>query len=36
MKWFIDSMVGWWVLLLVVSWCAAAVVYELWLRGNIV
>jgi hypothetical protein len=36
MKWFIDSMVGYWVLLLGVSLCAAAVIYEFWLKGNIV
>jgi hypothetical protein len=36
MRWFIDSMVGWWILLLVVSLCAAAIIYEVWLRGNIV
>lgn len=36
MRWFIDSMVGWWILLLVVSLSAAAIIYEVWLKGNIV
>jgi hypothetical protein len=35
MRWFIDSMVGYWILLLAISLGAAAVVYEVWLRGNI-
>ena len=35
MRWFIDSMVGYWILLLAISLSAAAVVYEVWLRGNI-
>ena len=32
MKWFIDSMIGYWVLLLAISLGIAAVIYELWLR----
>jgi hypothetical protein len=35
MRWFIDSMIGYWILLLAISLGAAAVVYEVWLRGNI-
>lgn len=35
MRWFIDSMAGYWVLLLAISLGAAAVVYEVWLRGHI-
>jgi hypothetical protein len=35
MKWFIDSMLGYWVLLLVVSLCAAAFIYEMWLKGTL-
>jgi hypothetical protein len=35
MKWFIDSMIGYWILLLAISLGAAAAVYEIWLRGNI-
>ena len=35
MRWFIDSMMGYWILLLAISLGAAAVVYEVWLRGNI-
>ncbi len=32
MRWFIDSMIGYWVLLLVVSLVAAALIYVLWLK----
>jgi hypothetical protein len=35
MKWFIDSMLGYWILLLVVSLCAAAFIYEIWLKGTL-
>ena len=35
MRWFIDSMIGYWILLLAISLGAAAVVYEVWLRGVI-
>ncbi len=34
MKWFINSMLGYWVLLLVISLGSAAAIYELWLRGR--
>lgn len=32
MKWFIDSMLGYWILLLVISMGAAAAFYVLWLK----
>lgn len=35
MKWFINSMLGFWILLLVVSLGAAAIVYEIWLKGHV-
>ncbi len=35
MKWLIDSMLGYWLLLLVVSLGAAAGIYEIWLKGRI-
>jgi len=35
MRWFIHSMVGYWVLLLAISLGVAAAIYEIWLRGNI-
>ncbi len=35
MRWFIDSMIGYWILLLAISLGVAAVIYEVWLRGNI-
>ena len=34
MKWFINSMLGFWILLLTVSLGAAAGIYELWLKGR--
>jgi hypothetical protein len=34
-RWFIDSMLGYWVLLLTISLAAAAAVYELWLKGRV-
>jgi len=34
MKWFINSMLGYWILLLSISMGAAAVIYEFWLKGN--
>lgn len=34
MKWFINSMFGYWILLLVISLGAAAVIYEIWLKGR--
>lgn len=35
MKWFVNSMLGYWVLLLSISLAASAVIYEIWLKGNI-
>jgi hypothetical protein len=35
MRWFIDFMIGYWVLLLTFSLGVAAVIYEVWLRGNL-
>jgi hypothetical protein len=35
MKWFINSMLGFWILLLAVSLGAAAIVYEVWLKGQV-
>ena len=35
MKWFIDSMVGYWILLLAISLGVAAMIYEVWLRDAI-
>jgi hypothetical protein len=35
MRWFIDTMLGYWVLLLAISLGCAALVYEVWLKGNI-
>lgn len=35
MRWFINSMLGYWVLLLAFSLGTAAVIYEIWLKGNI-
>jgi hypothetical protein len=34
MKWFYDTMLGYWVLLLAISMGSAAVVYEVWLKGR--
>jgi hypothetical protein len=34
LSWFIDSMVGYWVLLLAISLGAAAGIYEIWLKGR--
>jgi hypothetical protein len=34
-KWFINSMFGYWILLLLVSLGSAAVIYEVWLKGRI-
>ena len=33
-RWFVDSMLGYWILLLAVSLGAAAVIYELWLKSR--
>jgi hypothetical protein len=35
MKWFVDSMMGYWILLLLVSLGSAAAIYEVWLKGKI-
>jgi hypothetical protein len=35
MKWFVNSMFGYWILLLIVSLGSAAAIYEIWLRGRI-
>ena len=32
MKWFINSMIGWWLLLLAISLGISAVAYELFLK----
>ena len=32
MRWFIDTMVGWWVLLLAVSLGLSAICYEVFLK----
>jgi hypothetical protein len=32
MRWFIDSMIGYWVLLLAISLGVSAVIYEAYLR----
>jgi hypothetical protein len=35
MRWFIDTMLGYWILLLTISLGCAALVYEVWLKGHI-
>jgi len=35
MKWMINSMWGYWIILLVISLGSAAGIYEIWLKGNI-
>jgi hypothetical protein len=35
MKWFINSMLGYWILLLTISLGSAAVIYEVWLKGKV-
>ena len=35
LRWFIDSMVGYWILLLAISLGAAAAIYEIWFKGRI-
>ena len=35
MKWFVNSMLGYWILLLLFSLGAAALIYEVWLRGHV-
>lgn len=32
MKALVDSMLGYWILLLTISLCAAALIYQVWLR----
>ena len=34
MKWFVNSMFGYWILLLIISLGSAAAIYEIWLRGS--
>ncbi len=34
LRWCVNSMVGYWFLLLVLSLGAAALIYEVWLRGR--
>ncbi len=34
MKWFVNSMLGYWVLLLCISLGATAAIYEVWLKGR--
>jgi len=35
MKWFINSMIGYWILLLTISLGIAAAIYEFWLKGTV-
>ncbi len=35
LRWFVDSMLGYWVLLLIISLGSAAVIYEIWLKGRV-
>jgi hypothetical protein len=34
LRWFVDSMLGYWVLLLGISLGTAAVIYEIYLKGR--
>jgi hypothetical protein len=34
LRWFVDSMLGYWVLLLTISLGTAAVIYEVYLKGR--
>ncbi len=34
LRWFFDSMLGYWVLLLSVSLGAAVAIYEIWFKGK--
>lgn len=34
LRWFVDSMLGYWVLLLAISLGTAAVIYEVYLKGR--
>ncbi|HEX7668097.1 MAG TPA: hypothetical protein VF395_00870 [Polyangiaceae bacterium] len=33
-RWFVDSMLGYWILLLTISLGTAAVIYEVYLKGR--
>jgi len=35
MRWFIDSMWGYWLFLLTISLSLAAVIYFVWLKGSL-
>jgi hypothetical protein len=35
MRWFIDSMLGYWILVLAVSLGTAAVIYQIWLKDSL-
>ncbi len=35
MKWLYNSMIGYWISLLTISLVIAAVIYEVWLKGNL-
>jgi len=34
MKWFVNSMLGYWILLLIISLGSATVIYEIWLKNR--
>jgi hypothetical protein len=34
MKWFVNSMLGYWILLLAISMGTAAGIYEIWLKNQ--
>ncbi|OPZ66767.1 MAG: hypothetical protein BWY82_02948 [Verrucomicrobia bacterium ADurb.Bin474] len=34
MRWFIDNMIGYWVLLLAISLSAAGLIYVFWLKEH--
>jgi hypothetical protein len=36
MKWFYHSMVGYWIALLSISLCFAAVIYVYWLKDKVI
>jgi hypothetical protein len=35
MKWFINTMLGYWILLLAISLTFAAIIYLVWLKGRL-
>lgn len=35
MKWFINNMFGYWILLLSISLGVALIIYEVWLKGRV-